>query len=73
MPLYGRGTVREEVDVSRRERGDGEMGGALVHDRPDVHPRPAEWPITSVHQIGLKLFPAGFFSRNPSLDIPKEK
>jgi primary-amine oxidase len=36
-------------------------------------PRPEEWPIMSVHQTGFKLLPAGFFSRNPSLDIPKEK
>jgi primary-amine oxidase len=36
-------------------------------------PRPEEWPIMSVHQTGFKLLPVGFFSRNPALDIPREK
>jgi primary-amine oxidase len=36
-------------------------------------PRPEEWPIMSVHQTGFKLLPAGFFVRNPSLDIPSPK
>ena len=34
-------------------------------------PRPEEWPIMPVHRIGFKLVPAGFFSRNPALDVPK--
>lgn len=33
-------------------------------------PRPEEWPIMNVHPTGFKLMPAGFFSRNPALDIP---
>ena len=36
-------------------------------------PRPEEWPIMSVHQTGFKLLPAGFFSRNPALDVPSSK
>ena len=34
-------------------------------------PRPEEWPIMTVHQTGFKLLPAGFFTRNPALDLPK--
>jgi primary-amine oxidase len=33
-------------------------------------PRPEEWPIMTVHQTGFKLIPAGFFVRNPALDLP---
>jgi primary-amine oxidase len=33
-------------------------------------PRPEEWPIMTVHQTGFKLVPAGFFVRNPALDLP---
>jgi primary-amine oxidase len=34
-------------------------------------PRPEEWPVMPVHQAGFKLVPAGFFARNPALDVPK--
>lgn len=34
-------------------------------------PRPEEWPVMPVHAAGFKLVPAGFFTRNPALDIPK--
>jgi len=33
-------------------------------------PRPEEWPVMPVSHIGFKLVPAGFFTRNPSLDVP---
>ena len=33
-------------------------------------PRPAEWPVMPVHRAGFKLIPAGFFNRNPALDVP---
>lgn len=33
-------------------------------------PRPEEWPIMTVHPTGFKLIPAGFFARNPPLDLP---
>ncbi|KAA9108531.1 primary-amine oxidase [Microbacterium rhizomatis] len=33
-------------------------------------PRPEEWPIMPVAHIGLRLEPDGFFTRNPSLDVP---
>ncbi|WP_162893137.1 primary-amine oxidase [Microbacterium halotolerans] len=34
------------------------------------HPRPEEWPIMPVARIGFRLEPDGFFTRNPSLDVP---
>lgn len=34
-------------------------------------PRPEEWPVMSVHHAGFKLIPAGFFTRNPALDVPR--
>jgi primary-amine oxidase len=34
-------------------------------------PRPEEWPVMTVTHVGFKLIPAGFFSRNPALDVPK--
>jgi primary-amine oxidase len=33
-------------------------------------PRPEDWPVMPVHHIGFKLKPAGFFDRNPALDVP---
>ena len=34
-------------------------------------PRPEEWPIMPVARVGLRLEPDGFFTRNPSLDVPE--
>ncbi len=34
-------------------------------------PRPEEWPVMPVTRAGFKLVPAGFFSRNPALDVPR--
>jgi primary-amine oxidase len=34
-------------------------------------PRPEEWPIMPVAHLGFKLIPAGFFERNPALDVPR--
>ncbi len=36
-------------------------------------PRPEEWPIMTVHKSGFKLIPAGFFVRNPAIDVPKPR
>jgi primary-amine oxidase len=33
-------------------------------------PRPEEWPIMSAARAGFSLAPAGFFTRNPALDVP---
>ncbi|MBL8206966.1 MAG: primary-amine oxidase [Blastocatellia bacterium] len=34
-------------------------------------PRPEDWPVMPVHKAGFKLMPAGFFARNPAMDMPK--
>ncbi|HEX6096105.1 MAG TPA: primary-amine oxidase [Thermoanaerobaculia bacterium] len=34
-------------------------------------PRPEEWPIMNVHTTGFKLVPAGFFARNPAMNLPR--
>jgi primary-amine oxidase len=34
-------------------------------------PRAEEWPIMNVHQTGFKLVPAGFFARNPAMNLPR--
>jgi primary-amine oxidase len=34
-------------------------------------PRPEEWPIMTVHRLGFRLIPAGFFDHNPALDLPR--
>lgn len=34
-------------------------------------PRPEEWPVMPASHIGFKLVPAGFFTRNPALDVPR--
>jgi len=38
----------------------------------NVHhiPRPEEWPVMPVADVGFALKPVGFFERNPSLDVP---
>jgi len=36
-------------------------------------PRPEEWPIMPVTHVGFKMIPGGFFTRNPALDVPREK
>ncbi|HYG64352.1 MAG TPA: primary-amine oxidase [Thermoanaerobaculia bacterium] len=33
-------------------------------------PRPEEWPVMTTSRYGFKLVPAGFFPRNPALDVP---
>lgn len=32
--------------------------------------RPEDWPVMPVERIGFTLKPAGFFDRNPALDVP---
>ena len=34
-------------------------------------PRPEDWPMTQVERAGFTLKPQGFFSRTPSLDLPR--
>ena len=33
-------------------------------------PRPEDWPVMPVEYCGFRLAPAGFFDRNPALDLP---
>jgi primary-amine oxidase len=33
-------------------------------------PRPEDWPVVPVEYAGFVLKPAGFFDRNPALDVP---
>jgi primary-amine oxidase len=33
--------------------------------------RPEDWPVMPVTSIGFTLRPAGFFDRNPALDVPR--
>jgi primary-amine oxidase len=33
-------------------------------------PRPEDWPIMPCEYVGFSLKPAGFFDRNPALDVP---
>ncbi|MGW3345749.1 primary-amine oxidase [Nonomuraea rubra] len=33
-------------------------------------PRPEDWPVMPVEYTGFTLKPAGFFDRNPTLDVP---
>ena len=33
-------------------------------------PRPEDFPVMPVERAGFALKPAGFFSRNPAIDIP---
>jgi len=37
------------------------------------NPRPEEWPVMPSHRTGFRLIPNGFFSRNPSMDVPPPK
>ncbi len=34
-------------------------------------PRPEDWPVMPVDHVGFRLRPAGFFDRNPALDLPR--
>lgn len=36
-------------------------------------PREEEWPIMNAHHGGFVLLPAGFFARNPALDLPPSR
>jgi primary-amine oxidase len=54
--------------------GDRDIDGAdivLWHTFGPTHfPRPEEWPVMPVNRCGFTLKPAGFFDRNPTLDVP---
>lgn len=66
-----------EDGVQAWQQADRSLDGAELVLWPvvGVHhdPRPEEWPIMSVHRIGFRLEPDGFFDRNPSLDVPPSR
>jgi len=60
--------------ITAWQEADRSLDGAELVLWPIVgthhYPRPEEWPIMPVARIGLRLEPDGFFTRNPSLDVP---
>ncbi|HLP91602.1 MAG TPA: primary-amine oxidase [Nostocaceae cyanobacterium] len=34
-------------------------------------PRPEDWPVMPKHKVSFKLFPRGFFHRNPAINLPE--
>jgi len=54
--------------------GDASLDGedvVLWHTFGPAHfPRPEDWPVMPVSRCGFTLKPTGFFSRNPTLDVP---
>lgn len=35
--------------------------------------RPEEWPVMPSHKTGFGIYPNGFFSRNPAMDVPNPR
>lgn len=64
----------EAEGITAWQQADRPLNGAELVVWPIVgvhhYPKPEEWPIMPVHRIGLRLEPDGFFTRNPSLDLP---
>ena len=60
--------------ITAWQEADRPLDGAELVVWPVVgvhhYPKPEEWPIMPTHRIGLRLEPDGFFTRNPSLDVP---
>ncbi|HEX6519351.1 MAG TPA: primary-amine oxidase [Streptosporangiaceae bacterium] len=55
----------------RQERDLVDTDVVLWHTFGTTHlPRPEDWPVMPCEYVGFSLKPAGFFERNPSLDIP---
>ncbi|HEY6795097.1 MAG TPA: primary-amine oxidase [Kineosporiaceae bacterium] len=54
-----------------QERDLADTDVVLWHTFGTSHlPRPEDWPIMPCEYVGFSLKPAGFFDRNPSLDVP---
>ncbi|TMR97816.1 primary-amine oxidase [Nonomuraea basaltis] len=55
----------------KQERDLANTDVVLWHTFGTSHlPRPEDWPIMPCEYVGFTLKPAGFFDRNPSLDVP---
>jgi primary-amine oxidase len=65
----------EAEGITAWQQADRPLDGAELVVWPIVgvhhYPKPEEWPIMPAHKIGLRLEPDGFFTRNPSLDVPE--
>jgi primary-amine oxidase len=71
-------------DQVNQHPGGGGLPAFVAQDRPidgqDIvlwhtfgtthFPRPEDWPVMPVDRCGFSLRPAGFFDRNPTLDVP---
>ncbi|MFG6477245.1 primary-amine oxidase [Microbacterium sp. P06] len=65
----------EAEGITAWQQADRPLDGAELVVWPIIgvhhYPKPEEWPIMPAHKIGLRLEPDGFFTRNPSLDVPE--
>lgn len=63
-----------EEGITDWQKADRPLDGVELVVWPIVgvhhYPKAEEWPIMPAHRIGLRLEPDGFFTRNPSLDVP---
>ncbi|GAA1687909.1 primary-amine oxidase [Microbacterium sediminicola] len=63
--------------ITAWQQADRPLDGAELVVWPVIavhhYPRPEEWPIMPVARIGFRLEPDGFFTRNPSLDVPAQE
>ncbi|MFI0454176.1 primary-amine oxidase [Actinomadura sp. 6N118] len=80
---YSPGELHPAGDYPNQHPGDG-IGNWVKQERDLVDtdvvlwhtfgtshlPRPEDWPIMPCEYVGFALKPAGFFDRNPSLDVP---
>jgi primary-amine oxidase len=78
------GELHAAGDYPNQHPGGAGLPGWTADDRPieerDVvlwytlgthhQPRPEDWPVMPVVAAGFQLMPAGFFDRNPALDVP---
>jgi primary-amine oxidase len=56
---------------TERDRGLVDTDVVLWHTIGTSHTaRPEDWPVMPVDYVGFTLKPAGFFDRNPALDVP---
>lgn len=84
---YAPGEMRAAGSHPTQHAGGAGLPGYTAADRPLVDEdvvlwvtlganhvaRPEEWPIMPVERVGFALRPAGFFDRNPALDVPPQE
>ncbi|MEV4313693.1 hypothetical protein [Actinocrispum sp. NPDC049592] len=83
MTRYDPAEMHAAGDYPNQHPGDG-LGEWVKQERDLVNqdivvwhtfgtshlPRPEDWPIMPCEYVGFSLKPAGFFDRDPSLDVP---